>query len=264
MFEQHFGFTVTPFRRDIPAVALFPARLHTQLLQRLDYALTQRQIVCLCGETGSGKSTVLRALCAQQSPVQYRFVTLAHPPRQVRDLHLEVLGALGADAPWSTAQMRAVVRHQLRELAEAGRTPVLVVDEAQDIPVPVLEEIRLLTAFDLDARPVFALVLSGHPELARHLRRKGLEPFAQRIGLWFQLVGLDRDETAAYLRHHLELAGCSRPLFDPPAITAIFQATKGVPRAIGRLATACLELAATRAAANIDAALVDAAAAWES
>jgi general secretion pathway protein A len=264
VFEQHFGLSATPFRKDVPAMALFPARRHQQLLQRLDYALAPRQIACLCGETGSGKSTLLRALCAQQVPAHYRFVTLAHPPRQVRELHLEILAALGADTPWTTAEMRTRVRHQLTELAEAGRTPVLVVDEAQDLSPAVLEELRLLTAFDLDGRPVFALVLSGHPELARHLRRKGLEPFAQRIGLWFQLVGLDRDETGRYLQHHLELAGCPRALFQPAAVTAIFEVTKGLPRAINRLATASLALAAARGDTEVDAPLVETAAAeWD-
>ena len=257
MFEQHFGLSATPFRRDIPTLGLFPARLHQQILSRLAYVLAQCQIGCLCGETGTGKSTLLRALLAQQSPARYRFLTIAHPPRAPRDLYVELLAELGAEPTWSTADARSRVRRQLFALASAGRTPVLVLDEAQDVPTALLEELRLLTAFELDAQPVLALILAGHPELAHHIQRRGLQALAQRVGAWCTLVGLDRDEVGRYLQHHLELAGCNQPLFTPAAVAAIFQATKGIPRAVGRLATACLQFAADQRLDQVDANLVE-------
>lgn len=259
MFEQHFGLSATPFRKDIPALGLFPARLHQEILARLAYVLAQCQIGCLCGETGSGKSTLLRAFVAQQSPARYRFLTVSHPPRAARDLYVELLNELGSDLPWSTADARNRVRHLLSGLAQAGRTPVVVVDEAQDLPTALLEELRLLTAFEFDAQPVLALILSGHPELAHRIHRRGLEALGQRVGAWLTLVGLDRDESGRYLQHHLELAGCNRPLFTPDAAGAMFQATKGIPRALGRLATACLQIAAAQALDEVDAAVVEAA-----
>jgi general secretion pathway protein A len=264
VFEKHFGFSATPFRKDLPALGLFPARLHQELLGRLDYALSQCQIVVLCGETGTGKSTILRALVAANSPARYRFLYLPHPPRSPRELFSDLLTEIGADVPWTTIDARARARHQLIELADAGRTPVLIVDEAQDIPAAMLEELRLLTSFELDAKPVLALILAGHPDLARHIRKKGLEALAQRVGLWFTLVGLDRDEVGRYLQHHLQIAGCERPLFTPQAVQALFLATKGIPRSLGRLATASLDRAATDNLDQIDGPLVDALAAdWE-
>jgi len=257
MFEQHFGLTTTPFRKDLPPSALFPANLYQLCLQRLDYALAQRQIVCLLGEPGSGKSTLLRALRAQQNPLRYRFLTLDHPPRQLRELYLELCTSLHLDTPWSTADLRTRVRRALHDLAHAGWIPVLLLDEAQDLSPQVLEELRLLTTTDLDGSALFALLLSGHPDLARLLHRRGLEPLRQRIALWLQLLGLDRDETALYLHHHLALAGCTRPLFTPAAIATLFEATKGLPRAINRLALACLQLAAAQGVAEIDAPLVE-------
>jgi general secretion pathway protein A len=257
MFEAHFGLQATPFRKDVPAMALFPARLHQELLGRLGYAIAHCQIVCLWGETGTGKSTVLRALAAQQSPARYRFLHLPNPPRIPRELWTDLLQTLGADVPWTMTEARSRVRRQLAEAAEAGRTPVLILDDAQDVPPPMLEELRLLTAFDLDAKPVFALLLAGHPELPRRIRKRGLEALAQRVELWCQLVGLDRDETGRYLQHHLELAGCIQPLFTPEAVLGIFQATKGVPRAINRLATGCLHHAAAARLDHVDADTVE-------
>lgn len=257
MFEQHFGLSATPFRKDVPAMALFPSRLHQETLGRLAYAIGHCQIVCLCGETGSGKSTVLRALVAQQSPARFRFLHLPQPPRTARELWTDLLQTLGSDVPWTMTEARTRVRRQLAASAEAGRTPVLILDDAQEIPPAMLEELRLLTAFDLDARPVFALLLAGHPELARHIRKRGLEALAQRVDLWCHLVGLERDEIGHYLQHHLELAGCAQPLFDPGAVLAIFQATKGVPRAINRLATACLQHAAAHHLDHVDPTVVE-------
>lgn len=257
MFEAHFGLNATPFRKDVPAMALFPSRLHQDTLARLIYAIAHCQIVCLCGETGTGKSTLLRALVAQQSPARYRFLHLPQPPRTPRELWTDLLQALGADVPWTMTEARSRVRRQLAASAEAGRTPVLVLDDAQEIPVAMLEELRLLTAFDLDAKPVFALLLAGHPELGRHIRKRGLKALAQRVELWCQLVGLDRDETGRYLQHHLELAGCVQPVFTPDAVLGIFQATKGVPRAVNRLATACLHQAAAQRLDRVDADTVE-------
>lgn len=258
MFEAHFGLNATPFRKDVPAMALFPSRLHQDTLARLVYAIAHCQIVCLCGETGTGKSTLLRALVAQQSPARYRFLHLPQPPRTPRELWTDLLQALGADVPWTMTEARSRVRRQLAASAEAGRTPVLILDDAQEIPVAMLEELRLLTAFDLDAKPVFALLLAGHPELSRHIRKRGLEALAQRVELWCQLVGLDRDETGRYLQHHLELAGSVQPIFSPDAVLGLFQATKGVPRAVNRLATACLHHAAAQSLDQVDADTVEA------
>lgn len=257
MFEAHFGLSATPFRKDVPAMALFPSRLHQDILARLVYALAHCQIVCLCGETGTGKSSLLRALLAQQSPAHYRFLHLPQPPRTPRELWTDLLQALGADVPWTMTEARSRVRRQLAASAEAGRTPVLILDDAQEIPASMLEELRLLTAFELDAKPVFALLLAGHPELGRHIRKRGLEALAQRVELWCQLVGLDRDETGRYLQHHLELAGSVAPLFTPDAVLDIFQATKGVPRAINRLATACLRHAAAQRLDQVGADIVE-------
>ncbi len=145
MFEEPFGMSATPFRKDVPAMALFPSRLHQQILGRLGYAIAHCQIICLCGETGSGKSTLLRALVAQSSPARFRFLHLPQPPRTARELWTDLLQTLGSDVPWTMTEARSRVRRQLAASADAGRTPVLILDDAQEIPSAMLEELRLLT-----------------------------------------------------------------------------------------------------------------------
>jgi type II secretory pathway predicted ATPase ExeA len=258
MFEQHFGLQRAPFGRDVPTAALLPSAAQTQAIAALGYAIAQRQIAVLVGEIGAGKSSVLRATLAALSPARFPQAYLPAAPRDARDLYRTLLGEFGEVAPWSTADARTRLRALLLGLADAGRTPVLVCDEAQDLAPALLEQLRLLTSFDLDSRPVFALLLVGQPELARLVRRKGSEALAQRVGSFIHLLGLSREETDRYLLLHLELAGTTRPLFSADASAVLFAASKGLPRTINRLATACLEAAFLHRLDAVDAALADA------
>jgi len=258
MFEQHFGLQRTPFGRDVPTAALLTPTTQTRAIASLNYAVTQRQIAVLVGEIGAGKSTVLRATLAGLSPARFPQAYLPAAPRDARDLYRSLLGELGEAAPWSTSDARTRLRALLTGMADAGRTPVLVCDEAQDLSPASLEHLRLLTSFDLDSRPVFALILAGQPELGRLVRRKGSEALAQRVGSFIHLLGLSREETDRYLAHHLELAGTTQPLFTVDASAVLFSASKGLPRSINRLANACLEAAFLRHLSAIDGPLAEA------
>ncbi len=257
MITQHFGLERLPFGKDVPVSALFQPAAQAQAVTQIQFAISQRQIAVLVGEIGAGKSTVLRATLAACSPARFPLAYLPGAPRDPRDLYQSALAAFGESSPWSIAETRTRLRNILRDYADAGRTAVLVVDEAQDLAPALLDALRVLTNFELDARPVFALVLCGHPELLHLLRRKGQEAMAQRIGTTSHLLGLTREETDRYIAHHLQLAGCIRPLFDPPATAAIFAASKGLPRLINRAALACLETAALAGTDHVDAACAD-------
>lgn len=258
MFEQHFGLQRAPFGRDVPTAALLAPAAQTQAIAALGYAIAQRQIAVLYGEIGAGKSTVLRATLAGLSPARFPQAYLPAAPRDARDLYRSLLGELGELAPWSAADARTRLRTLLVGMADAGRTPLLVCDEAQDLSPAVLEHLRLLTSFDLDSRPVFALILAGQPELGRLVRRKGSEALAQRVGSFIHLLGLSREETDRYLIHHLELAGTTQPLFTAEASAVLFSASKGLPRTINRLANACLEAAFLRHLDAVDGLLAEA------
>lgn len=160
-----------------------------------------------------------------------------------RDLYQELLRELGAQPPWSTTGARRQLRDSFQALREDGRTPVVILDEAHKMPSGLLDELRMLTNFNLNSAPVFALVLAGHPDLGRLLSRRGNEALAQRIGCRFHLTGMDWDETKAYVAHHLNLAGVSRPVFTEDALRLLFQHSQGIPRRVGGLALQALEVA---------------------
>jgi len=142
------------------------------------------------------------------------------------------------------AAYRAIHTEVSRLVLETKIHPVLVVDEAQHLRNDVLEDLRLLTNYDMDAQRRLCLLLVGLPELRRRLAMAVHESLAQRIVVRYHLGGLTREELPAYLTHRLQLAGCSLPLFEPPAIEALYQATQGMPRKVNHIAHYALSAAA--------------------
>jgi general secretion pathway protein A len=136
---------------------------------------------------------------------------------------------------------------------------VLIVDEAHHLRNEVLEDLRLLTNYQMDSDNRLCLLLVGLTELRRRLGMAVHESLSQRIVVRYHLAGLDREELPEYLIHRLRLAGCELPLFEPPAIEALFQATQGMPRKVNRLAHYALTSAAIEKAKLVTAEHVQAA-----
>ena len=126
----------------------------------------------------------------------------------------------------------------------AKQLPILVIDEAQHLRNDVLEDLRLLTNFAMDSENRLCLLLVGLTELRRRLAMAVHESLSQRLVVRHHLNGLDRDERDHYLTHRLRLAGCELPLFEPCAVEALFQSTRGLPRLINRTAHYALTAAA--------------------
>jgi general secretion pathway protein A len=110
----------------------------------------------------------------------------------------------------------------------------------------------MLTSFDMDATPVFALILCGLPDLNRRLASRNQEALAQRITVRYHLVGMEREETYAYVEHHLKLAGADRPIFHDDALQQLFESSHGLPRRVNVNARKALELAWRQGLERID------------
>ena len=155
---------------------------------------------------------------------------------------------LGLPTERSRATAYRAIRAEITRLVccEARQLPVLVIDEAQHLRNDVLEDLRLLTNFAMDAehRLCLLLLLVGLTELRRRLAMAVHESLAQRLVVSHHLPGLDRNELDEYLTHGLRLAGCEIPLFEPPAVEALFQAARGLPRLVNRIAHYALSAAA--------------------
>ena len=152
----------------------------------------------------------------------------------------------------------------MRQIAEAivrlnqskKQHPILICDEAQLLPHPALEQLPLLLNFDMDSSHYLTLLLVGQPLLRRTLSLQMHEPLRQRIAVQYHLDGLSREERDAYLTHQLKAAGVGQSLFDDTARQALYQATKGIPRKVNKLAMTALRLAAARKASVVNEAIL--------
>ena len=137
-------------------------------------------------------------------------------------------------------------------MCETKQLPVLVIDEAHHLRNDVLEDLRLLCNYEMDSENRLCVLLVGLTELRRRLAMAVHESLSQRLVVRHHLTGLDRDELDHYLTHRLRLAGCEIPLFEPPAVEALFQSARGLPRLVNRIAHYALTAAAVNDARGAD------------
>jgi general secretion pathway protein A len=245
MYRKHFGLTQNPFAKDLSPEDLFLSVSSRELELRLRQLLDLRGIGLCTGEAGSGKTTTCRKVIASLHTGLYRTFYVPLTTGNAMDMYKSVAWELGLPTERSRAALYRVIRTEVTRLClEAKLRPVLVVDEAQHLRSDVLEELRLLTNYEMDSQNRLCLLLVGQAELRRRLSMAVHEALNQRVVVRFHLTGLSRDELPLYLGHLLRLAGTELPLFEPNALEAIFQATGGLPRKVNLLAHHALTAAA--------------------
>jgi len=245
MYRKHFGLTRHPFAKDLAPEELFAAATGRELEVRLGHLLELRGIGLITGEAGSGKTTLCRKVVSALHTGLFRVFYVAHSTGNAMDTYKSIAWELGLPTERSRASLYRVIRAEVTRLClEAKVRPILVVDEAQHLRSDVLEELRLLTNYEMDSQNRLCLLLVGQAELRRRIGMAVHEPLNQRIVVRYHLGGLGRDELPSYLTHLMRLAGTELPLFEVSAAEAIFQATSGLPRKVNLLAHHTLNAAA--------------------
>jgi type II secretory pathway predicted ATPase ExeA len=237
MYKEFYRLREKPFNKTPDPRFLYQSPKHAEALARLLHAVEEQDIVLLTGEIGSGKTTLSRAFIDSLDE-SYHPLLIINPRLSPSQLLRTVARRLGMDeAGRYRHDILEEINAKLYELYEAGRRPVIIIDEAQLIPgKTTFEELRLLTNFQLDDRNLLALVLIGQPELRERLGKKPYRALSQRIGMRYHLGPLDAEETGEYVRHRLMIAGRSEPLFDDQALALLFEHSEGVPRRINTIA----------------------------
>ena len=245
MYLRHFALTRLPFETPAHTDELYESNSRREAEARLHHLIELKGIGLLTGEVGSGKTTVCRHVAAALHPGLYRVGYVSLTTGNVLDMYKSIAWELGLPTERSRATAYRAIRAEItRRVCEAKQLPVLVIDEAQHLRNDVLEDIRLLCNFAMDSENRLCLLLVGLTELRRRLAMAVHESLSQRLIVRHHLNGLDRDELDHYLTHRLRLAGCELPLFEPCAIEALFQSTRGLPRLINRIAHYALTAAA--------------------
>ncbi len=240
MFESFYGLERTPFSRDIATDKLFGASQHQEALARLNYLVRTRGFGMLTGAVGAGKSTTIRALHQSLDPARYRFLYVSRSELAPRSFYRELARQLGLAPAYQGADAKQQAAEALWAAYQQQKQPVVVVDEAHLLSATMLEEVRFLTNFTMDSASPMTVILVGQPELRHRLALKSFEAIRQRLQLRYHLGGLAAQDSAAYIHHHLSVAGATRPIFSAEALTLIAQVTQGLPRSINNLATGSL------------------------
>ncbi len=257
MYERHFGFNAKPFALTPDPAFLYPSRQHAMALTMLEYGLESQAAFCLLtGDIGSGKTTLVRKMLRQlDQRVTVGLITNTHGRfKSVYGWALSALNLTSRDDS-DISKYEALVDAFVREYAR-GRRTLLIFDEAQNLSVEVLEELRLLSNVNSEKDLVLQILLVGQPELRQKLARPELMQFAQRVSVDFHLRPLDARESQAYIRHRLEVAGGAPSLFLAEAIELIHARTGGVPRLLNQLCDFALVYAFADGRKSIDAELI--------
>lgn len=245
MYRKYFGLARLPFDKEIATDDLYPSAGLRELDARLRYLFELHGLGLLTGEPGTGKTTAARKVTAALHPGLHRVFYVSLSTGNVMDLYKSIAWKLGLPTERSRAALYRAIQDEVTRLCtEAKIRPILILDEAQHLRSELLEDLRLLTNYEMDSQNRLTLLFIGQVELRRRLSMAVHEALNQRIVLRHHLGGLTREELVEYLRHHLRLAGTELMLFEPSAIEAIFQATNGVPRKINALAHHALMAAA--------------------
>jgi type II secretory pathway predicted ATPase ExeA len=252
-FCRHtFGLSEDPFGADLPRKDIMVTPVITATKERIDYAVRMGGIALMTGDIGSGKSTTLRYLIGSLHPSDYQVISVTACSGSILELYRQLLGELGSDkAGPSRALMARRIKQQILDLVSGKRMKtLLVIDEASLLRLDVFAELHTLTQFEQDSKPYLPMILAGQANLVDNLSYRASKPLASRVVARCHLIGIDRTGMESYLRHHLQIAGCQRMLFEDAAVTAIHQGSGGLYRKANFLARGAM-IAASRQEATM-------------
>jgi type II secretory pathway predicted ATPase ExeA len=236
MYERYYGLRELPFDLTPNPAYLFLTRRHREALSNLYYGITGRRgVTLLIGEAGTGKTTLVQSVLESQRDHNAECVYMNNPALTRQEFVEFLAGAfqLSQRAETSKTTLLRELEAVLRQRQAGGTVTALLVDEAQAMPIELLEEVRLLANIETTTSKLLPVVLAGQPQLADRLNDPALKQLKQRIALRCDLQPLDRGETADYIAARIRTAGGdSRQLFTREAVELIHQCSRGIPRTI--------------------------------
>jgi len=242
MYEQFFGLTEKPFNTTPDSKFFYPSPKHTEALNSLIYAISERKgFVVITGEIGVGKTTVWRTL-VNKLDSNTNLAVLTNTHLTCRELIAGILEELQVEYKPGTKQklLSQLNDYLIRQLA-ADTNVVLIIDEAQNLAPKVLEEVRMLSNLETEKEKMIQIILIGQPQLKAKLSHPRLEQFKQRIAVYYHMSGLSRQETEAYIMHRIRLASSNGvDIFTPRAIEAVYNYSRGIPRLINLVCDSAL------------------------
>lgn len=270
--EEFYGFSTRPFTLSPDLRFVYQSRSHSHAFKDVTDALQRREgLVVITGEIGTGKTVLCRALLETFHEARTFLSVILDPLLSVDDLLYQVLadfGLLGRDARTSHKPLPEATRHQLvttlqqflSSLIPLNAHAVIMIDEAQHLTPPVLEQIRLLSNFETERAKLLQIVLVGQPNLETMLRQPDLRQLDQRVARRIELHPLSGDEVQDYIARRLAVASAPAVPFTPAAIGAIQTISGGIPRVVNTLCDRALEIGCERQTKRVDRDVIETAA----
>jgi type II secretory pathway predicted ATPase ExeA len=259
IYNEHFGLTERPFTLLPDPDFLYWSESHARAYTMLEYGmLTHAPITVITGEIGAGKTTLLRHLL-RTLPEEFTVGLISNAQGNRGELLHWVLMALGVPTEGSATYVQLFAQFQdfLIEEYASGRRTMLIFDEAQNLSIETLEELRMFSNINADKDELIQLVLVGQPELRDLVAQPRLTPFAQRVAAEYHLPGMPAEAVAAYIDHRLKVAGASREIFTPAACECVHLASRGIPRLINQICDYALVYAFTDGLEKVDASVIE-------
>ena len=259
MYREFYGIRGRPFPITPDPRFLYLSSGHQEALAHLLYALVDGGgFVLLTGEVGTGKTSICR-YALEQMPSNVDVALIVNPDLSKFELVASLCDEFGVPGAKQVASHKEALDLLYEYLIDANaraRHSIVMIDEAQNLRPEVLEQLRLLTNLETDTRKLLQIILVGQPELNVILGRHELRQLNQRIGSRYHLCPLSREETAAYVRHRLAVAGATREIFTPQALSEVYRHSRGVPRVINILCDRCLLGGYAEASASVSKTIV--------
>jgi len=260
MYEKFYDFTGMPFQLTPDSRFFFGSKGHSRAIAHLIYGLSQGEgFIIVTGEVGAGKTTLVERLWSELDRDTYTLAKINTTQVSSEDLFRLSMTAFGINsAGVDKATLLRDFEDMLRAYGSGGRRCLLVVDEAQNLSLPALEELRMLSNITIPGQPGLQTILLGQPQFRRKLASPDLDQLRQRVLASYHLGPLSDEETRAYIEYRLTAVGWhDDPNWTDGAFSAIYRYTGGIPRRINRLCSRVLLYGALEESHTITGPMVD-------
>ncbi|MEQ8484071.1 MAG: XrtA-associated ATPase [Pseudomonadales bacterium] len=259
MYQEFYGLNGKPFQLSPDVRYFFPSKEHKRALSFLEYGLDQADgFIVITGDVGTGKTMLVQTLLNDLDPRDTLVATVVTTQLKEDDLLHLVAANFGLRVTGgSKALLLRDLERMLLQQAKEGRRMLLIIDEAQNLPKEAVEELRMLSNFQQNGRPLLQMFLLGQEEFRATLLSPGFEQLRQRVIATYHLSPLDEAETRTYIEHRLTTAGWTHdPELVDDAFGALYRFSDGVPRRINNLCDRLLLFCYLEELHRIDAAVV--------
>jgi general secretion pathway protein A len=228
------------FKSNIPTRDIFTTDQHKEVLARTGFVVENHGIFLLYGESGSGKSTIVRTFISQLDPSRYCICYINNSRLTPKDLYSSILESMSVIPYLLLSKVKKQFYQVISDAFKNHQKQLVVfIDNAQSLPAQTISEIRYLRSFEFDSISPMSLILVGQPELLHTLRLRTFEPLFYRINSQYYFKGLSQKQTSEYILQQLSLSGLSM-LFPDDVSAKVWGRSKGLPQIINTICTSCL------------------------